>query len=100
MLRAISWCSRVIWLRVIFEMRAISASSGSAYVPPRLTKPSFTLRDSASAKLHPKSFAIAVVIELPPMFSRRGKILPGSQKSKFVVRDPMSSRMVQPSTSG
>ena len=36
-------------LRTIFETRATSGSAGSAYAPPRLTKPSCFLRNSAAA---------------------------------------------------
>jgi len=51
---------------------------------------------SATGLGMPKSFAIAVVIVLPPMFRRRGKIFPGSQKRRFVVRDPMSTTRAHP----
>ena len=80
-----------------FSSAATSMSSACAAPVSPQTSPMVSATASAGM---PKSFAIAVVIELPPMFSRRGKILPGSQKSRFVVRDPMSSRMVQPSASG
>src|SRR5216110_1473611 len=84
--RISSPCNRVIVLRATFETRATSGSVGSAYAPPRLTKPSRFLRDSAAANGSPNSLAIAAVIELPPIGMLREKTFAGSIKRRFVVR--------------
>ena len=83
-------------LRMIFETRATSTSSGSAYAPSSLTKPSRFLRNSAAENGSPNSFAMAAVTELPPIGTLREKIFDGSMKRRFVVRAPISTSSEQP----
>ena len=92
----VSAVARVMVLRMILETRATSTSSGSAYAPPRLTKPSRFLRNSAAANGSPNSFAMAAVTELPPIGTLREKIFPGSMKRRFVVRAPILTSSEQP----